>query len=107
MLFHCSFQGTGEEGSIGGNKKYIPIIASKVSREININGACQLNIFPMSTPIGTPNTREPLTPIYTRPMARPRFSGVEIFEAMVMLNTTKRAALMAEIIRAIMNVQKV
>src|SRR5699024_11372593 len=75
------------------------IINKIVKREINTKCALQPNIFPNITPIGRPNTKEPLTPMTTNPIARPRYAGSTIFEAKLIHKIMTSEPLAAETTR--------
>ena len=76
----------------------MPAIDRMLSIEMKIKGALQPNVFPSINPKGIPRTSEPLTPMFTIPMARARYCGSTIFAAMTTHNTISNELLAAEII---------
>src|SRR5699024_690577 len=70
-----------------------------VKMAMSTNGARQLNASPKNKPMGRPSTIEPLTPMETMPIARPRYFGSTILGEMIRQRMTRSAPLKAEIMR--------
>src|SRR5699024_12636411 len=83
------------------NKKHTHRIDNIVNPEIITKGPHQPKAFPRISPMGIPKTREPLTPIETIPMARPRYFGSTMVGAITRHNIMSNAPLNADIMRPI------
>src|SRR5690625_6787872 len=77
----CFLRGTAGLGLTRSIKKWTPTIESIVNTATSTKGARQLKASPSINPTGTPNAIDPLTPIDTIPMARPRYFGSTILGA--------------------------
>src|SRR5699024_5000113 len=104
---NCWRSGTDGFGGTFSIKKVTPTIETNVNTEINTNGARQPKAFPNTRPIGTPKTIEPLIPMETTPIARPRYAGSTIPGAMTRQRTTNNDPLNAVIIRPKNKIEKV
>src|SRR5699024_12241877 len=81
------------------NKKHTHRIDNIVNPEIITEGARQPKAFPRISPMGIPKTREPLTPIETIPMARPRYFCSTMVGVFTRHNIIHNTPLNADIIR--------
>src|SRR5699024_5312736 len=92
----CFPIGIGGFGSTFSIKNITPTIESIVNSEMSIKGDRQPNVFPSINPIGSPRAIEPLIPIETRPIARPRYLGSTILGAKIRHKITNRDPLAAD-----------
>src|SRR5699024_4790340 len=72
-----------------------------VNKAMSTNGARQPKACPKISPTGIPSTIDPLTPIDTIPIARPRYSGSTILGAITKHKIISKDPLNADIIRPI------
>src|SRR5699024_9136589 len=97
----CLPSGIGGFGSTFSMKNKTPAIDNIVKRDMRMKGERQPNVFPRINPIGSPRAIDPLIPIDTRPIARPRYLGSTMLGAKIRHKMTKRDPLVADTIRPI------
>jgi hypothetical protein len=101
----CWLSGIDGLAGILGKNAYMAITEASVKTDIKINGARHPKALPMTSPRGTPNTKDPLTPMNIVPIALARNSSFTMEEAMVMDRTMIREPLEADIIRPNIKIQ--